>query len=146
MHAPPELFPPGADLSVWGRPGATGSDAISPHQLGQVLTFIARRYSAVGVLERPAETAEVLRCRLPWINATTLPRVESNAQTWAYPVNLTMDAELMRNHTVVEQYLYELADLLLTADLACCRSRPVSKDERMRTWRWRVSNVLGEEG
>lgn len=124
MHAPPEMFPAGADLSVWGHPSSAGSDAMSSQQLERVLAFIARRYGAVGVLERPDETAEVLRCRLPWISAPTLPRVDANAQTWTYPVKLTADAELMRNHTAVEQRLYDWANVLLTKDLECCRSSP----------------------
>ena len=130
MHAPPELFPPGADLNAWGRgSGDRGTNHTAPtvpmsqQQLGQVLTFIAQRYSAVGVLERPEETAEVIRCRVPWFHARTLPHSHNNAQTWAYPVNLTADPELMRSHTAVEQSLYEWADQLLTADLECCRSR-----------------------
>ena len=138
MHAPPDLFPQGADLNTWGRGSGDASDPssdlssdpapptvvpMSQEQLEQVLTFIARRYSAVGVLERPEDTAEVLRCRLPWFHAKTLPHSLTNAQTWAYPVNLTADPELMRRHTAVEQSLYEWADQLLTADLECCRSR-----------------------
>ena len=133
MHAPPELFPPGADLNAWGRGSGDATDSsldpaaptvpMSQQQLGQVLTFIAQRYSAVGVLERPEETAEVLRCRMPWFHAKTLPHSLSNAQTWTYPVDLTADPELMRSHTAVEQSLYEWADQLLTADLECCRSR-----------------------
>ena len=37
---------------------------------------------------------------------------------------LTADAELMRNHTAVEQRLYDWANVLLTKDLECCRSSP----------------------
>ena len=62
MHAPPELFPPGANLNGWGRcsgdvrasrgfsvdSGPTAAP-MSQQQLGQVLAFIAQRYSAVGI-------------------------------------------------------------------------------------------------
>ena len=124
LHSPLDVFPPGADLSTWGRPSAAGSTAMTTQQIGRVLAFIARRYSAVGVLERSAETAEVLRCRLPWVNATRLPHVEANSQTWTYPVTLVAQAELLQKHTAVEQYLYEWANLLLSKDLDCCRSPP----------------------
>lgn len=138
LHSPLDIFPPGADLSMWGRPSLAGPNAMASQQIGRVLEFIAHRYSAVGVLERSDETAEVLRCRLPWVNVTRLPHVEANAQTWTYPVTLVARAELLQKHTAVEQYLYEWANLLLSKDLECCRSPPRRTQSRIGS----VSKVL----
>ena len=92
-------------------------------QVDETVDFVRARYAVVGVLERPDETMEVLRCRVPWIGATALPHTAANAQTWSYPVKLRNEAGLMLNATFLEGQLYARANEILTENLECCRRR-----------------------
>jgi len=77
------------------------------------------------VLEREAETLEVLRCRLPWAaaHAHKLPHAAGTAQTWEYPAKLEADAGAMRAATAVEQQLPAVYNSLLQ-DLAVSYAQP----------------------
>ena len=96
---------------------------LSAAQVEATVDFIRARYAVVGVLERPLDTMEVLRCRVPWVEATAFPHSDVNAQTWKYPVQLRADAAAMLNATFLEDQLYARANEILTEDLECCRRR-----------------------
>lgn len=95
----------------------------SARELNEAMRLIEQRFAIVGVLERPEETLEVVRCRLPWAaaSAAALPHVAATAQTWAYPVTLKLESAAMRRATALEDRLYALANELLSADVECCR-------------------------
>ena len=95
--------------------------ALSAAQVEATVAFMRARYAVVGVLERQSDTMEVLRCRVPWVEAAAFPQVNANAQTWHYPVQLHADAAAMLNATFLEGQLYARANELLTEDLECCR-------------------------
>ena len=115
LHAPPSIFRQRRDFMVM----AGGS--MTWEEVAQVMAYIAYRHSAVGVLERSAESMEVVRCRVPWFGAKQMPHSKATAQTWPYPVELKVDKALMARHVAVEEVLYAWASLLLTIDLRCCR-------------------------
>ena len=101
--------------------------ALTAEQVEETFDFIRDRYAVVGVLERPEDTMEVLRCRVPWVERTKLPHSDFNAQTWRYPVQLHTDTAAMRNATYLEDQLYARANEILTEDLECCRHRSSTK-------------------
>lgn len=87
--------------------------------LEKVAMNIANRFSAVGVLDRLDESLEVLRCRHPWIDATTLPH--SNPSKMKFPHKLVRNDTLIREVAMADDYLYTFANRLLSIDVECCR-------------------------
>ena len=108
---------------------------VSPDTLAKIEAFIAQRFAVVGVLERPAETLEVLRCRLGIVAAAQdagaivaeMPHSASTAQRGKYPVELPRDTAAVRDSTSLEWHLYRHANAVLSADVACCRRLAASR-------------------
>lgn len=87
--------------------------------LEKVAMNIADRFSTVGVLDRVDKSLEVLRCRHPWIDATTLPR--SNPSQMNFSHKLVQNDTLIREVAMADDYLYTFANRLLSIDVECCR-------------------------
>ena len=102
--------------------GTTRERPISTHQLHRVMEWVAQRYAVVGVLERIAETMEVLQCRLGARFNMSFPLTHTDNFN-RYPIKLVHNASVLQRYTSMEQPLYKLANKILTADVACCRSR-----------------------
>ena len=127
--APPELLkrkglkPSLMEPKVANRSAGPAAEQmkLTAADLVTVMSYIVRRYAVVGVLERPAETLEVIRCRIPWLSkAHEYPHERSTA---AYPVSLSN--ELIRTSLneleANTAQLYGLANLILSVDIECCR-------------------------
>ena len=141
LHAPPALWreavgagEPWTQADGSGRSRSTRSRGMVPEmdpqrtqlsvaQVAQLGRFVTKRFSVTGVLERPADTLEVMRCRVPWFSATEFPdgRAYGTAQSWHYPLELRRNRSHVERAAATELQLYELANTLLSADLECCR-------------------------
>ena len=64
----------------------------------------------------------MMRCRLPWVTHEVFPYHPGTAQTWKYPIKLRwQDNDVRLRATENEEWLYNVANQLLTEDLECCR-------------------------
>ena len=86
-----------------------------------VMLNVVRGYAVVGMLNRLAETLEVMKCRLPWVGSH-LPQDFPHANQAPYPMRLKDDMKLMQDMVADEIQLFVLANLILSADVACCRA------------------------
>lgn len=126
QHAPPKVFVSSAKDERWASPLCFRCNPAPPGSafLGKkdVLDHIALRYSVVGVLERRVDTMKVMRCRIPWITATALPR--ENPTPLIGP-RLSNDRSLAKIRQIVADdfELINVSNRILSADLACCKSR-----------------------
>ena len=97
-------------------------DFMSNKSMNNIIDNMKHNYAVVGVLEKSPKFMEVLRCRVPWVEAHQLPHEDTNSQNWEYPIKLKHNKTSMAHTTRYEQILYNLANELLEADLACCRA------------------------
>ena len=79
---------------------------------------LVHEYAVVGVLERREETLEVLKCRIPWLSPIEFPHSNPTAP---YPVLLEDNETLMHQISEQDQTVYEVANMILSVDIACCR-------------------------
>ena len=96
--------------------------ALTPEEVTTIVSYVVERYGVFGVLERGDETLEVIRCRLPWLaGATEYPH---SRPTPPYPEQLTNDPvhTQLIELTANSAKLFIVANLVLSADVACCRA------------------------